>query len=363
MDPVTQGLLGAVIGQLGFRQRIGKETSWLAAGSAMAADLDVFLTPLMSLSGIEHGEFGLLATHRGISHSLLLVPLYALPIAVVWWWIKRKRRRANGVEAGGLFWPIYFCVFAAWFSGPFLDLLTAYGTQIFSPFTDRRFALDAVPIVDLIYMPILLVTLIVCAILRRTKKNGERRAMKAAIIGCSLSCIYLVAGLAIRGVVLHSAEQYFAETSGEAASTRYGAYPQIPTIFVWRLTRETAETWTAGRVNVLFGLDLAKCEWNSIDRVDNEWVERARQLPDVRVFEWFAMGQTRASYRHTDGLHVVTFNDMRYGVRAESIESLWAAQVTFDEDGKVMEVGQVQHYREGGFGRMAKRLWGDVFHR
>ncbi len=363
MDPVTQGLLGGVIGQLGFRRRIGKETSWLAAGAAMAADLDVFLTPLMSLSGVEHGEFGMLATHRGISHSLLLVPLYALPIAAVWWWIKRKRRRANGAEAEGLFWPIYFCVFAAWFSGPFLDLLTAYGTQIFSPLTDKRFALDTVPIVDLIYMPILLFTLIACVILRRTRKNRERRALKAAIVGFGLSCLYLVAGFAIRAAVLGSAERYFAGTAGDIQNAEYGAYPQIPTIFVWRLTREDSKTWTAGRVNVLFGLDLAKCEWNSVEKVDNEWAERARELPDVQVFEWFAMGQTRVGYRHTDGLHVVTFSDMRYGVRPESVESLWAAQVTFDEEGRVMDVGEIQHYREGGFGQMAKRLWGDVFRR
>jgi hypothetical protein len=113
----------------------------------------------------------------------------------------------------------------------------------------------------------------------------------------------------------------------------------------------------------LFGLDLDKCEWNSEEKVENQWIEKARELPDVKIFDWFAMGQTKASYTQRDGLHMVTFSDMRYGIRPESLESLWGARATFEADGRVAEVEQVSHYDRGGFGELAKRLWGDVFRR
>jgi len=40
MDPLTQGLLGAVTAQLGFRRGIGRDASWVAATTAAAADLE-----------------------------------------------------------------------------------------------------------------------------------------------------------------------------------------------------------------------------------------------------------------------------------------------------------------------------------
>ena len=43
MDTITQGLLGAVTAQLGFRQRIGRETTWVAAAAGIMPDLDILI--------------------------------------------------------------------------------------------------------------------------------------------------------------------------------------------------------------------------------------------------------------------------------------------------------------------------------
>ena len=165
MDSITQVLLGAVTAQLGFRQRIGKDASWVAAGSALLPDLDLLASPILSLTGVEHTDSDMFMVHRGLSHSLLLVPLMGFVIAALWWWFRRisnakseKREKANTVS----FWLLYLCVSAALFSAPLLDLFTSYGTQLFSPISNKRFAIDALPIFDIIYTPILIVTLVFC---------------------------------------------------------------------------------------------------------------------------------------------------------------------------------------------------------
>lgn len=100
MDPITQGLLGAATAQLGFRQRIGRDATWVAAAAAIVPDLDVFVAPLLSLTGMEMDAMVQVRIHRGLSHSLLFAPILSLPIAALWWRLRRSvaRRNADGVE-------------------------------------------------------------------------------------------------------------------------------------------------------------------------------------------------------------------------------------------------------------------------
>ena len=66
MDTITQGLLGAVTAQLGFRQRIGRDATWVAAAAAVVPDLDIFIVPLMSMTGMEVDSLAQLRYHRGL---------------------------------------------------------------------------------------------------------------------------------------------------------------------------------------------------------------------------------------------------------------------------------------------------------
>ena len=88
MDSITQVLLGTVTAQLGFRQKIGKDASWVAAGTALVPDLDLLTGPILSLTGVEHTDSDILVMHRGLSHSLLLVPFLSLIIAALWRWFR-----------------------------------------------------------------------------------------------------------------------------------------------------------------------------------------------------------------------------------------------------------------------------------
>jgi len=367
MDSITQVLLGAVTAQLGFRQRIGKDASWVAAGTALIPDLDLLTSPILSLTGIEHTDSDMFVTHRGVSHSLLLVPFLGFVITALWWWFKRmsdtkneKREKVNTVS----FRLLYLCVLVALFSAPLLDLFTSYGTQLFSPISNRRFAIDALPIVDIIYTPILIVTLILCRVMRKRNADARRLTVMIGAVGFGLSVIYMVAGISIRQVVLYKAQKYFEKSEQISlvpeGKVVYMGYPQIPTIFVWRVTRHDGQSWTVGKVNVLYGLDLTKRAWNKIEAVENRWVRKAEQLEDVKIFKWFTMGQLRASYIYREGHHTVEFHDMRYGARPESTESLWSMRVCFADSGELIDIEHVRHHHKAGLGKAAKRLWGNL---
>lgn len=137
MDSITQVLLGAVTAQLGFRQRIGKDASWVAAGSALLPDLDLLAGPILSLTGVEHTDSDMFMMHRGMSHSLLLVPFLGFVIAVMWWRFRQmynKRNEKSGKDNANPFWLLYLCVLVALFMHRFWICLRAMGPSFFPRF-------------------------------------------------------------------------------------------------------------------------------------------------------------------------------------------------------------------------------------
>ena len=84
--------------------------------------------------------------HRGFTHSLLAVPLFALAGALL------------GRYLGGDRWfkPLFILGLAVLASHLLLDLATSYGTQLLSPFSRRRFALDWIFIIDPYFTALLL---------------------------------------------------------------------------------------------------------------------------------------------------------------------------------------------------------------
>jgi inner membrane protein len=356
MDTITQGLLGAVTAQLGFRQRIGRDAGWLAAGAAIVPDLDILIYPLINLSGSEEGEFARMVYHRGLSHSLLMVPVLALMVTFIWWWFRR------GLKNQVRFRLLYGCIFVALLSHPLLDWCTSYGTQLFAPLSSRRFALDALPIIDIIYTPLLILTLTLCYVLRRAKIGTGKAALKMGWIGFMLSVAYIMGGYVMHQRAI-SALRNWTRQHEQTGTAQFQAYPQIGTIFLWRVTRQDEKSWTAARINLLYDSQLDEEDVQRERIMENPWIRQARQLPQVQTFEWFAMGRTRAVYWRENGKHVVDFHDMRYGQTPASLESLWSARVTLDRKSKVLRVERVHHFRGTSFKEVARRIWRDMWQR
>lgn len=363
MDSLTHALLGAVVAQLGPRQRIGRETTWVMAGAALLPDLDTLAAPLMNLTGVEVDDLTRIAVHRGLSHSLLAVPVMALPVAALWWWSRRRwaqtrRPGSDAVTRPRPFALLYVAALLAAMCHVLLDWCTSYGTQLFAPISDVRLSLDAIPIVDIFFTPLLAATLLACFLVRTVRHSVAARATLAiGWTGFALAVGYIAAGRVMHDVAVRRA----LAVAGSSPVRGANAYPSVGSIFLWRGLVRTEAGWEITRQNLLFPPPARP---TVAGQDENEWVDRANELEEARTWRWFAQGQVRSVYSHRDGLHIVELHDMRYGLAVGDVPSLWALRVTFDQaDPTSPRVERVTNFRGMSFGRLVRRAWGELWRR
>jgi inner membrane protein len=123
---------------MGRRTALWKSALW-GGVAGLLPDLDVLL---------DHGDPILnMIRHRAESHALLLLALWAFPMA---WVVCRIHRQ---MPLYGRWW---WAIMLALVTHPLLDLMTIYGTQVFQPFTDEAYGLGSIFIVDPVYsLPLL----------------------------------------------------------------------------------------------------------------------------------------------------------------------------------------------------------------
>ncbi len=129
MDPVTHIAAGVGLSRL-LRTPAPRRAALLAAGFALLPDLDFLLLFVDRVSYLRH--------HRGLTHSLLLLPVWALMGGML----------ARGLGGREWFRPAVHLGLLVLASHLFLDVLTSYGTQLLSPFSRRKFTLDWLFIID-----------------------------------------------------------------------------------------------------------------------------------------------------------------------------------------------------------------------
>lgn len=142
MDNLTHSLVGWALGQAGLKRKTRKGLAALIMG-ANAPDIDVFFGWV---------PWAPLATHRGITHSLV-VGLWVMPLltAGVLWLLDRWQVRRGAAFASGLemrFGWVLALAFIGCLTHPLLDWQTVYAVQLFSPFDLRWYHNDALFIVD-----------------------------------------------------------------------------------------------------------------------------------------------------------------------------------------------------------------------
>src|SRR5262249_16238252 len=148
-DTLTHGLSGALLARatapkaddpqaLPLRRRL-----FIGFLAAMAPDLDFVVSYL--------GPIGYLEQHRGLTHSLILLPLWAFLLAKLCSLVWRRDRP----------WKAYFGILAMGIGLHIAgDLITSYGTMIFAPFSNTRYGIGTTFIIDLWFTGILLAGLV-----------------------------------------------------------------------------------------------------------------------------------------------------------------------------------------------------------
>ncbi|WP_119153233.1 metal-dependent hydrolase [Caldimonas tepidiphila] len=211
MDLFTHALLGAKLAHVAAPARpclTTRERLLLAAVAAAFPDIDFacfLIDPLVFLAD----------WHQGPTHSVLLLPLWAALIAILFaGWVKRRNVLSEAVLVSGLGLASHIAA----------DLLTVYGTMVLYPLSRRRMSLGTTFVIDPVF------TGIVLAGLAGSLWSGHRRVAAAGLV---LLAGYVAAQMGLQQRALEVARVSLRASGLEA--TRLSALPQPFSPFNWKL--------------------------------------------------------------------------------------------------------------------------------
>ena len=343
MDSITHTLTGAVIAKAIDDEKIG---NWgTVAGLAMGffPDTDFVL-------GLFNRQF-YLEYHRDFTHSFLLIPFYALFFS--WVFVKISRRP--------YFWSFYKICLPVLVSHVILDLLTSYGTMIFSPFFEHRFSWDLIYIIDLIFSGIIVFPLLVSLFWKRR----ARWIYRGSLIGITFYILFCW--------IQHDQAIHLTKTFAQSLNEeilQVASLPQPLSPFRWANYVETKDKVYQGFVDLLrkeyartVGVQAEsisdasffeklrrldslfqspeKIQYRSWQKLNGSpWVEKALATDGVKFYYWFARFPVVESVNSKDGRHRVEFMDIRFFLPGIRVPFVY--YVEFDDSGKIQSEGFVE---------------------
>lgn len=306
MDTLTHALSGALLARATARPAAVQATPRrVAAGffACAAPDLDFVISFIGPVEYLLH--------HRGATHSVLLAPLWALPLA----WVLAKVLR----EPGG--WRAFYgvCVMGilAHIAG---DWITSFGTMLLSPFSDWRAGIGTTFIIDLWFSGIILAGLVFSLVFFRSRVP--------AVAASLVLCAYVGFQYVQQRRAVDFGLQY-AQSRGLAGADVV-AYPRPVSPFNWTVFVSDAREHHFAHVNLerdaprafrpgdgfVAKLDaayrpLAQAHWETRSRYGEHPVAReAWNSPALGFLRWFA---ERAAFDGTgEGSECVWFVDLRF---------------------------------------------------
>lgn len=337
MDPVTQGVVGAVCAQAVSHKKTLAKAALIGTLAGMAPDLDVLIRsdedPLLYL------EY-----HRQFTHSLLFIPFGGLLVSLV---LYPLLGRYLGLSFRQTLW---WCLVGVATHG-LLDTATSYGTQLMWPLTNHRFAWDLISIIDPLFtLPLL--ALVIWAAIRKRKAFAY-----AAVLWLGL---YMSFAFVQHERAMSIGEELAQFREGEVL--RVDVKPSFANLVVWKVITETDQgfyidgikPWLpglsgTGQQEVWAGDYTDKLDINR----DLPWLESdSQQARDIERFRWFSGG-----YIALDQDNPLRVVDVRYSMLPQQIKPLWGIEL---EQGAAIEQ-HVDYYMERGDSRAAFReLWGMI---
>ncbi|MFO7602755.1 MAG: metal-dependent hydrolase [Gammaproteobacteria bacterium] len=230
MDTLTHGLSGMLLAratasshpttpQLPLHIRM-----WCGFLAAIFPDGDFVMRYFGSLSYLEH--------HRGVTHSILMLPLWAVLLAVIFslgWRRRYPWQWFVAVSAGSLLIHILG------------DVITAYGTMVLAPFSDVRLALPLTFIIDPYFSGIILLSLLLAW---RIKTRGQGIAVAGLLT--------LLAYIGLQGYWQQQASAVAAQQVKQLGLTQaeYSVLPQPLSPRHWKLIIEAGQEYHIAYLNL-----------------------------------------------------------------------------------------------------------------
>ena len=288
MDSLTQATLGALCGELVLRKQLGwKGMAWGFFFGTLP-DLDVLMSPWLDpIEGLRN--------HRGLSHSLFLMlimsPLFGILLAKLHKSISAKR--ATGF------------VLLTWFTHVLIDCFTSYGTQIFEPFSNYRFAFSNMAIIDLFFtIPMLLGCL---AALFFTCESHIR----SRIVWASTAWIIAYSTLSFlsQAIAKNHFERTLALHGIEAQQMQVS--PTLTNIFLWRMVAKVDHDGNGAYATAYWSHFDSEAIEIEIIANPREIAEPFRQNPGFQTLEWFSKDYWRV-FQDPKQANSIYLVDMRF---------------------------------------------------
>lgn len=173
MDTITHTLFGMTIYGAVDKRQDDKKTKIAmfvtAVGASQIPDSDV-ISSLWDTEGMYQ------MWHRGITHSLFMVPVWALLFFLISIWFLKRRD-----------WRFLWVPLIAVFIHNTADLFNAWGTGYLEPFSSTRITFGTIPIIDFVIW-----TIIAIAFFARKLWNKERHLLYRLV------WIFIIAHVAIQ---------------------------------------------------------------------------------------------------------------------------------------------------------------------
>ena len=375
MDTLTHGIAGALVGKAFLSERQGRIATIAVTLGAVFPDSDFFANLF------NRNDLAMLENHRGITHSFVALPLFALLLGGLTCLLARQRK-----------WLLFPCFYGIGIAVHIvLDLITSFGTMIWSPVSNARVAWDMTFIIDLVLTTIVLLPQLV-AWMYSDRHRAWRRgsvtwlclsiagvavAWLAASVQVPLSGWVVVAGSALLGTLLlmpslgHRGFQWrrstycrvgvaglviylglcqlahqaalarveeFVKHKGVAAQ-RLAALPSPPSLFRWSGLVETPTG--IYRVSIDLGDSSEPADRFFANAGSNRYLQTAEGLPGVQSYLRFARFPW-VTYRQDNGIHVIEYNDIQFLRGPQGNNSPFTYQVSLDSEGRVLSSGLLE---------------------
>jgi len=230
VDTLTHALSGALLARA-VAPHLPRASSptlrrALVVGALSAAfpDSDVVI-------GFVSDQLTYLNLHRGVTHSLVLLPLWALLLASIFTMLERNRQKLRG------YFLLAMAGIAIHIAG---DVITSYGTQIFAPFSSWKASFPFTFIIDLWFSGIIITGLLA--------SWWWRHSARPALIALTVLVAYVgfQAVLNSRAAVL--GEKYARQQGYYHAQVV--ALPQPLSPFNWKIIVSTDDHYDVAYVNL-----------------------------------------------------------------------------------------------------------------
>lgn len=405
MDSLTQITLGAAMGELALGKKVGNRAMLWGAIAGTLPDFDVLANFFMD-------DMSALAFHRGITHSFLFaftspflfgwltyrfyqsgvyknkyyksfafsiwsllllgfglginfmiytiggelnisVLIGALIITGLIIYSLQRRFLSNPlqtVDASWRDWTILF--FWAIFTHPILDSFTAFGTQLFYPFSDYRVAFNNISVVDPIYTFPFIICLVIAGL--KSKENRHRRLWTWT--GIAISSLYMLFTFYHKSQVNAIFEKTLAEK--EIQYERYMTSPTILNNILWQAIAEGDTMYYHGLYSFFDEREMMQ-PFTSLHK-NHQLLAGHENDRAVKILDWFSNGYYNVVERENGELQL---NDLRYGTTSGKFNDKndYVFRFFLKEENGVMEAKQPNRAEESkgrSFDSFFDRLFG-----